>query len=194
MIITANKDKKRQATAAVELAVLLPFLFTLIYGIWEVGRLIQVSQVVSNSAREGARQASTGSVSSSTVGADGSFDVHSYVGYYIQNSGLPISGTITVTVTNETQNLSSEVTVTPGASPVLNFTQVGSTPTLDPAQGANQGDVLRVDVVYPYSPARWIPVNSYFTVGNVNIAATERWTCLRDLPIVVNSTIPSSPQ
>ena len=47
---------RRPAVAAVELAfVLLFFLVPLVIGVWEVGRLIHVQQIVSNSAREGAR-------------------------------------------------------------------------------------------------------------------------------------------
>ena len=63
----SSRASSRSGIAIVETAVLLLpiFIFTL-FGVWEVGRLIQTTQIVSNSAREGARQASTGERSSST--------------------------------------------------------------------------------------------------------------------------------
>ncbi len=50
----------RRATAAVEFALVAPFLVLLLLGIWEVGRLVQVQQLTHNAAREAGRQASTG--------------------------------------------------------------------------------------------------------------------------------------
>jgi len=60
MMIVTRRMRARPATAAVELAVCLPFLFILIAGIWEVGRMVQCQQLVANAAREGGRQASAG--------------------------------------------------------------------------------------------------------------------------------------
>jgi Flp pilus assembly protein TadG len=59
---------RRSGVAAVELAFLLPLvLIPLLFGMWEVGRLIECQQVVSNAAREGARAASTGQFTDSQV-------------------------------------------------------------------------------------------------------------------------------
>ena len=52
-------SSRRPGSAAVEFAVVLPLFITLLFGIWEVGRMVQVSQVLQNAAREAARQAST---------------------------------------------------------------------------------------------------------------------------------------
>jgi Flp pilus assembly protein TadG len=57
----------RRGTAAVEFVVVLPFLVPLIIGLWEVGRLVEVEQVLYNAAREGGRQISTGNVSIATA-------------------------------------------------------------------------------------------------------------------------------
>ncbi|HEX4589224.1 MAG TPA: TadE/TadG family type IV pilus assembly protein, partial [Gemmataceae bacterium] len=58
---------QRRGAAAVEFAVVLPFLIIILAGVWEVGRLVQVSQIVQNAAREAARQASTGTVPLATI-------------------------------------------------------------------------------------------------------------------------------
>ena len=48
---TAVKDR-RHGVAAVEFAVCLPLLCLVLTGLWEVGRIVQVSEVMWNSARE----------------------------------------------------------------------------------------------------------------------------------------------
>lgn len=50
---------QRRGTATVELALVMTFVIVpLTLGLWEMGRYVQVQQIVANSAREGARMAS----------------------------------------------------------------------------------------------------------------------------------------
>lgn len=70
---------------------MLPLLLILLVGIWEVGRMIEVQQVVSNAAREGARQAATGVRTTAQV--------QQAVLNYLQNAGVSTAG-VTVTVTD----------------------------------------------------------------------------------------------
>lgn len=59
--------RPRPGVAAVETAVVLTFvLVPLLIGIWEMGRLVQVQQIVANSAREGARLAAQAKTINST--------------------------------------------------------------------------------------------------------------------------------
>jgi Flp pilus assembly protein TadG len=53
---------------------------------WEVGRLIEVNQLVYNAAREGARQASTGLKSNAAV--------QQVVVNYLKNAGLPTANVV----------------------------------------------------------------------------------------------------
>jgi Flp pilus assembly protein TadG len=62
-----NRPTCRRGAAAVEFAIILPLFITLLFGIWEVGRLVQVSQVLANAAREAAREASTATVNMATI-------------------------------------------------------------------------------------------------------------------------------
>jgi Flp pilus assembly protein TadG len=62
-----RKRAERRGTAAVEFVVVLPFLVPLLIGLWEVGRLVEVMQVLNNAARDGGRQIATGNVSISTA-------------------------------------------------------------------------------------------------------------------------------
>jgi len=80
---------KRRGTAAVEVAVVLPLLCTLIIGAWEVGRLVEVKQLLCNAVREGGRQAATGNQTTAQV--------QQYVVNYLTTNG--ISGVTTSMVT-----------------------------------------------------------------------------------------------
>jgi Flp pilus assembly protein TadG len=46
---------KRRGAATVEFAIVAPILFLLVFGMIEYGRALQVKQVLTNTAREGAR-------------------------------------------------------------------------------------------------------------------------------------------
>jgi len=52
-----RKAKKRTGAAMVELAIVLPLFLTIVLGIIEFGRALMVAQIVTNAAREGARDA-----------------------------------------------------------------------------------------------------------------------------------------
>ncbi|MGO8903326.1 MAG: TadE family protein [Isosphaeraceae bacterium] len=58
---------RRHGTAAVEFAVCLPLMCLILTGLWQVGRITQVSEVMWNSAREAARDASLGQDKLQTV-------------------------------------------------------------------------------------------------------------------------------
>jgi len=65
----------RSGVAAVEFALVMPLFITLLLGIWEIGRMVEVSQIVQNAAREGAREASTATTPLATIQTN----VQSYV-------------------------------------------------------------------------------------------------------------------
>ena len=59
--------RHRRGVAAVEAALLLPLALMLMLGTWEVGRMVQVGQILENAAREGGRSAATGQNTNSQV-------------------------------------------------------------------------------------------------------------------------------
>jgi len=65
MIFNLKKNEKGQAI--VELALILPILMLLIFGITEFGRIFSTYLILANSAREGARQATVGATDSEIV-------------------------------------------------------------------------------------------------------------------------------
>jgi Flp pilus assembly protein TadG len=88
MIRAHAKCERRQGVAAVEFALLLPFIMILLLGIWEVGRLINADEMVNNAAREGARQASTGLRTNAQVVAE----VQYYLYQAMVGQGMPAAG------------------------------------------------------------------------------------------------------
>ena len=67
----------------------MPLLIILMLGVWEVGRMIQVKQMLVNSAREGARLAAGGYTTNSTPVTQSM--VQQAVRDYLQGVGLPAS-------------------------------------------------------------------------------------------------------
>jgi Flp pilus assembly protein TadG len=93
--------RRRRAAAAVEFALTLPLLTTLLLGIWEVGRMVQVQSVVNNACREGGRLASTGQNTATQV--------QQGVLNYLARAGLTTTGA-SVTVTNLTSGARADPT------------------------------------------------------------------------------------
>src|SRR3569623_2064006 len=76
----------RRGAAAVEAAICLPVLLTLMFGVWEVGRLAQVQQILSNAVHDGARIASQGTLNGTPVTVA---KVQQAVRDYMPRAGLP---------------------------------------------------------------------------------------------------------
>jgi hypothetical protein len=64
---TPTAQAPRRGLAAVEFAVALPLLLTLILGIWEVSRIVEVHHVLSNAAREAGRRIPAGTVDEAAI-------------------------------------------------------------------------------------------------------------------------------
>ena len=94
--MTRRDTRGRRGLAAVELAVVSPLLLVLLLGLWEVGRMVEVMQIMSNAVREGGRQASTGQKTAAQVQAA--------VVFYMQQNGISAVTTSNVTVSNLTSS------------------------------------------------------------------------------------------
>jgi Flp pilus assembly protein TadG len=86
MIHAAHRRPQRRAVAAVEFAMILPVILTLLLGIWEVGRMIEIQQILYNAAREGGRQAASGELTNAQV--------QDAVTDSLQTSGVPVNNVV----------------------------------------------------------------------------------------------------
>lgn len=103
---TLNKTRRRRSgTAAVEFAVILPFIMVLFLGIIEFGRVLMVQQILTNAAREGCRYAV---LPGGTISA--SRDV---VTTYLSNANITLSSPSTqVTVSPDPSTASKGTSIT----------------------------------------------------------------------------------
>jgi Flp pilus assembly protein TadG len=170
-------SQSRPGVAALEVAVVTAFLLVpLIIGVWEVGRLVQVKQVVSNSAREGARRAaqgytvnSTGSPTQITV-SSGSMSVTDAVYDYLLAAGL-------------TNLQRSDLTV---SFQFLAPCSDGTTPT-EPYQG-EKGQPFSVTVTIPWDKVRWVNLG---VLKPTQVTFTVTWRMLIDDKFTIDPTLPS---
>lgn len=87
----------RPGVAAVETAVVLPFLLMMLAGIWVVGRMIEVHQTLANAAREGARMAAQGSIiqlDNEPVDFRADPDLRNFVANLLEQAGIDATGLI----------------------------------------------------------------------------------------------------
>jgi Flp pilus assembly protein TadG len=174
------QPETRRGVAAVELGlVFMFFVVPLMLEIFEIGRLVQVQQIVSNSAREGARLAAQAYTISSTgtptqiyaTTAGGTPNVQTAVYNYLVAAGLTNlqMSDVTTTFTFTTPNSS------------------GVTPT-DPYLGS-QNETFTVTVSIPWSKVRW--VNLGFLPATTQVTFTVTWQMLIDNPFTVSTTLPT---
>jgi len=167
----------RSGVAAVEFAVVAAFvLIPLMIGIWEVGRLIQVHQVVSNSAREGARRAAQG--------------------YTINSSGSPTEVTVasgTASVTDAVYNylVAAGLTGLSKADVHVDFQFLaprgdGAAAT-EPYQG-EKGQPFSVTVTVPWDKVRWVNLG---IIRPSAVTFTVTWAMLIDEKFVLDPSLPT---
>ncbi len=192
----------RRGTATVELAIVLNFcIIPLMLGLWEMGRFVQVQQIVSNAAREGARMGaqaltiqSNGSPVQIQTFSTTNPSVKSAVMQYLVGAGLTslTYSDVDVTFTFQPPDLAND--------PPLNNVLATAT---EPYQGV-QGQRFRVRVTIDdfdsggmQKPAGSRPMTErvlWTTLGLVKPRAVSYevdWVMLVDKPFTINTTLPS---
>ncbi|AMV29912.1 TadE-like protein [Gemmata sp. SH-PL17] len=188
-----SQKPARRGVAAIELAfVFLLFVIPMMIGIWEVGRMVQVQQIVSNAAREGARLSaqaytinSSGSPTQIRV-STGTVNVRDAVYDYMYAAGLTnIQPTdITVTFAFTTPRTTDYVPLS--TDPVGTSFPSGSYPT-DPCYG-EKGMMFNVTVTVPWNRVRWVNLGM---INPTNITFTVTWQMLTDDRFQVNADLPT---
>lgn len=183
----------RRGVAAIELAfVTMLLVIPLMIGIWEVGRLVQVQQIVSNSAREGARlsaQAFTINTSGTTTQIktmSGTNSVHGAVYDYLYSAGLTNlqPGDVTVAFAFTTPRTTDYVPLS--ADPSGTSWPAGSLPN-EPCFG-EKGQIFTVRVTIPWNKVRWINMG---LVNPETVTFTVTWQMLTDERFQVNDQLPT---
>lgn len=174
--------------AAVEFAVCLPVLIVLLAGLWEVGRCVEVQQVMWNSAREAARDASLGQDPLSTVASNlttylqaaeptafGSGHSTSMISPVIS---LP-TGTKGYTCWDNTANCELFT---------MTFSDKTATSVTDPT-AMSQLDRYEIGVQVPYKSVAWSPLAQI--TGLTRLSVTVDWASMVDSPFSITPSLPA---
>lgn len=145
-----TRRRSRSALAAVELAVTLPVILTMLIGLWEVGRIVQVQQIILNAAREGARQAATGQYTNGQVRTI----ALNYLRFGLNDTTGTMTSTANATVANLTR---------PG-------TDVSQSTSLD---------TIQVTVTIPYNKVAWTTL-TLVTNSSTVLSNQVTWVMLTD--------------
>jgi Flp pilus assembly protein TadG len=162
-----SSQKDRRGTVAVEAAIVLPVLLIMMLGIWEVGRIIQVQQILTNSAREGARLAAGGYVNSTPVTTT---MVQQAVRNYMQASGLPSAAVSGATI--QLTCLATPSWADPSDALPLDRFQVKVT----------------IPAGAPFDSLRWSFVTKLTSTSQME--ALVDWVSLNNVKITVNTALP----
>jgi Flp pilus assembly protein TadG len=204
MLMRANRNKRRHAAAAVECAVVLALILVpMLLGVWEVGRVVEVSQIMDNANREGARLAASGNWTSSNAhptmlapSTNNDYEVQQKVLVYLQAAGVNTTGA-SVTVTNVTRSYTGTFTagttigstvVSPGTDPAVNANPTAIDLTSGTATIPNP-DTLTITTTVPYSSASWVN-NNFFNFG-ANLSTTITCYSVRDVPLAFSTVLPT---
>jgi Flp pilus assembly protein TadG len=178
----------RRGAAAVEFAICLPFLCLVLFGLVEVGRIVEVQQVTWNGAREGARDASMGQANLQAVTAN--------VLQFLQSAepnafGLGHTTVLQAPVITLSANSYGYTCWDNTANRELftmAFTDLTNPAVTDPT-GMAQLDRYTLTVSCPYASVGWLP--SAQVTGVTRLTATVTWASLVDSPFTISPNLPA---
>jgi Flp pilus assembly protein TadG len=171
-----------------EFAFCLPLLMLILTALWQVGRFIEVQQVLWNAGREGARDAS--------LGQDNLQGVATNILTYLQGAEQTAFGS-----GHSTSMIAPVVTLAANTTGytcwdntanrelfTMTFTDVTNPSTTDPT-GMTQLDLYQIGLQVPFTSIGWsnlIPIS-----GMTRLKVTVVWTSLIDTPFQIAPDLPA---
>jgi Flp pilus assembly protein TadG len=186
--VCRSAKRCRRGQAAVEFAYCLPLIFLLIAGTWEVGRMTEVQQIMWNSAREAARDASLGQDNLQTVASNllsylQSADATAFPPAHSTSMISPVvslpANTTGYTCWDNTANREM-FTIT--------FSDLTTTSVTDPT-AMSQLDQYQIGVQVPYASIKWSPLAQ--VTSTTRLAVTVNWASMVDSPFSINPYLPA---
>ncbi len=185
--------ERRLGQAAVELAVCLPLICLVLTGLLEVGRITQVAEVMWNSAREAARDASLGQ--DPLYNATTSNVTTNLLGYLQGADPTAFGQGHTTTVIAPVISLPANTTGYTCWDNTANrelftitFTDLTQPSVTDPT-GMSQLDVYQIGVQVPYSSIRLSPVAQVTNMSRLSV--TVVWASMVDSPFQIRPYLPA---
>jgi len=178
---------RRRGVAAVEFAICAPVIALLLVGLWEVGRIAQVSNIMRNGAREAARDASMGQDNLQTIATN--------LTNYLQGAlptGFGQGHTTTLqapaTLPANTYGYTCWDNTANQELFTITFTDI-TTPSVTDPTAMQKLDHYEIGVQVPYSTIGWTTVAQISGINRIVI--TEDWASMRDSPFVITPTLPA---
>jgi TadE-like protein len=170
------------------MALSLPIVLTIMAGLWEVGRITEVQQIIWNGTREAARDASLGEDSLQTIGSS--------LLTYLQNAERTTFGqghstsmispvvTLPANTTGYTcwDNTANQELFT------VSFVDLTNTSVTDPT-GMSQLDRYEIMVQVPYASIGWVPLAQI--TGVTRLYVTVDWASMVDSPFQIAPSLPA---
>jgi hypothetical protein len=185
---STRRNQSRVGTAAAELAICLPLIFLLLAGVWEVGRITEVHQVMWSSAREAARDSSLGD--SDLLVITGNLTV------YLQSAEpTAFGGGHTTSVRPPVVSLPADTTgytvwddTADRELFTITYTNLTDPSIADPT-GARQLDRYEVGIQVPYASVGWVPVARI--TGATRLYTKVTWVSMVDAPFQIAPSLPA---
>jgi Flp pilus assembly protein TadG len=179
---------RRSGAAAVEFAFCAPIIFLILFGMLEVGRITNVQNVMWNSAREGARDASMGQANLQAVASN--------LLLYLQGAEPTAFGqghstsfiSPVVTLPANTYGYTCWDNTANQELFTMTFTDLTNTGVTDPT-GMSQLDNYQIGVQVPYSSVGWMPTPQITGIKRLYVAAN--WACMVDSPFQITPYLPA---
>lgn len=183
-----SRRKRRRGAAALEFALCMPLMCLILTGLWEVGRMTEVSEIMWNSGREAARDASLGEDDLETVANN----LLSYLqGAEPTAFGQGHSTSMIAPVVSLPANTSGFTCWDNTANRELftmTFTDMTNPEITDPTDMV-QLDVYQIGVQVPYSSVRFSPLPQ--VTGLTRLSISVCWASMVDSPFEITPAIPA---
>lgn len=179
---------RRSGQAAVEFAACLPLVLLILSGVWEVGRITEVQQVMWNSCREASRDASLGQDNLATVASN----LRTYLTSAEPTAFPPSHSTSmiapVVTLPANTYGYTCWDNTSNREMFTITFTDLTNTSVTDPT-GMSQLDVYQLGVQAPYKSIAISPLSQITSTTRLSVTST--WAAMVDSPFQITASLPA---
>ncbi|HWG47563.1 MAG TPA: TadE/TadG family type IV pilus assembly protein [Gemmataceae bacterium] len=179
---------RRHGVAAVEFACCLPVIVVALLGVWEVGRIAQVSNVMSNAAREAARDASLGQTDFPTIASNLLTYLQSALPTAFGQGHTTALRSPTITLPANTTGYTYWDNTANQELFTITFTDITQPSITDP-MSMQKLDHYQIGIQVPYSTIGWTTLTQITGVSRLSVAVD--WACLRDAPFQVSPVLPA---
>ena len=184
----AGGARRRRGTAAVEFALCLPLMMLILTGLWEVGRIMEVQIVLTNSAREAARDAS--------LGQDNLLTVANNLRTYLQSAEPTAFGSghstsmiaPVISLPAHTSGYTCWDNTAKRELFTMTFSDLTDPNDTDPTM-MSQLDVYKLGVQVPFNSVSWSSIVPVAGASRLSVAVD--WASLVDSPFQIVPDLPA---